>query len=79
MTGNLYKIDWSLGDFNPDELELPNFVFETNKVLKSKEKVFNNKNVFVFEKAVYPSKTLISNVLENKFNAAVSNIRSCSE
>ena len=77
MTGNLYKIDWSLGDFNPDELELPNFVFETNKVLKSKEKVFNNKNVFVFEKSIYPSKTLISNVLENKFNAAVSNIRSC--
>tara|TARA_R100000734_G_C3205144_1_gene22477 strand:- start:235 stop:474 length:240 start_codon:yes stop_codon:yes gene_type:complete len=79
MTGNFYKISWSLGDFYPEELELPLFVFETDKIFKSKEEVFNNKNVFVFEKNAYSNKTLISNILENKFDAVVSNIRRCSE
>ncbi len=77
MSGKLYKITWSLGDFNAKELELPQFIFETEKSLSFKNEVFDNKNVFVFETNNYPNKTLISNVLEKNYNAQVASISSC--
>ena len=77
MSGKFYKIMWSLGDFNSRELELPQFIFETEKSLSFKNEVFDNKNVFVFETNNYPNKTLISNVLEKNYNAQVASISSC--
>tara|TARA_Y100000592_G_C5243191_1_gene209305 strand:+ start:320 stop:553 length:234 start_codon:yes stop_codon:yes gene_type:complete len=77
MSGKFYKITWNLGDFNSKELELPQFIFETEKSLSFKNEVFDNKNVFIFETNNYPNKTLISNVLEKNYNAQVASIKRC--
>ena len=69
IQGVFYEIEWDLGEFHAEELGLPDVVFFSknevnNKFLLNKLEKFN---IFLYEESRYPSNSLITTALENRY------------
>lgn len=67
--GNFFVVEWDLGQFHAEELGLPDIVFfskkeVTNKFFLSKLEKFN---IFLYEESRYPSNSLITTALEDRY------------